>query len=188
MKKVLRTVHFFVVMCSVLAAFYSCSKDAEKEFDPAGLNKTDVSAVLNADDISGLTDSILTDIFKANNQSGKSSNSGKGDTCIVTTFNATGYTSTFDNCSVNGATNVNGTIAVTFALENGTIAYSATYTNFSIGDITIEGTKNIILNSNSNATVMSLSITSNMTIVLEDGTVVKETGTKNFRGCSRYYW
>lgn len=178
MKKVLRTAKAFVIMCSILASSYSCSEEAEKAFDELELNETDVSAVLNADDISGLTDSILTDVFTANSLSGKSSDANKTDYCFETIFTDTGYTATFDNCSVDGAENVNGTIAVTFALVNNSITYNATYTNFSLGDISIEGTKDVIINSSSNDSEISLSITSNMTIVMEDGTIIKEAGTK----------
>ncbi|WP_291867367.1 hypothetical protein [Maribacter sp.] len=178
MKKVFRTVKAFVAICSILALSYSCSDDAKKLSEEQGLNKTDVISVLNVDDVSGLTDSILTDIFAANTQSGKISTTNKINNCFETTFTNTGYTATFDNCSVDGADNVNGTINVTFALENGTLAYTATYSNFSIGNISIEGTKGVIINSTSNDTQMSLSVTSNITIVLEDDTVVKETGTK----------
>ncbi|WP_298504898.1 hypothetical protein [uncultured Maribacter sp.] len=178
MKKLFRTTKAFVAMCSILAISYSCSEDAEKLLDDQGLTKTDVSSVLKADDISGLTDSMLTDIFAANTQSGKFGNTNKTDNCFETTFTNTGYSATFVNCAVDGAENVNGTINVTFALENGTLEYTATYADFTIGDISIEGTKGIVLNSSANDTEMSLSVTSNITIVLEDDSVVKETGTK----------
>lgn len=154
----------------------SCSDETETE-ENAELTSTELKTILETDDVSGSVDTVLSDLYMNNSTSGKSV---KSNDCYNAEYTDTGYTVTFNNCVLNGSDNVNGTLVVTYNLDNETASYTAVYEDFYVGEIKINGTRTYVLSGNSNENGVSFAVTSNMSLVLEDGSTVSENGTKTF--------
>mgnify|MGYP000669292342 CR=1 FL=1 len=159
-----------------LFAIYSCSDDSEISEDVT-LSQVELKTILETDDVSGAVDTVLSDLYINNSSSGKSA---KNNDCYSAEYSDTGYTVTFNNCVLNGSDNVNGTLVVTYNLENDTASYTATYEDFYVGEIKINGTRTYVLSGNSDENSVSFTVTSDMTLVLEDGEMVSENGIKTF--------
>lgn len=152
---------------------YSCSKDAEAPQQEA-LTQTELKTILEADDSSGIVDGILADIYmNDSNNSAKSTND-----CHEASYTDTGFTVVFNNCLLNGTDNVNGTLVVTYAVEENSAAFTATYDGFYVNDIELNGTRAYELSGNSDESSISFSVTSNMSVTLADGQIISENGTK----------
>ena len=104
------------------------------------LTQAELMTILDADAISGSADSILAELYASNNsQSGKSSPG-----CYEAIYSETGFTVTFNNCVLNGTDNANGTVTVIYGLEPGTASFTATYEDFYVGDVKLNGTRSFI--------------------------------------------
>tara|TARA_R110001592_G_scaffold5706_1_gene31263 strand:+ start:198 stop:992 length:795 start_codon:yes stop_codon:yes gene_type:complete len=171
--------HTFKKLCFMATGLffaYSCSNDAEK-VEEVQLTQTELHTILETDDVSGVVDTALYELFMNNGTTGKSNSSNE---CYSAIYSDTGYTATFNNCVLNGTENVNGTLAVSYNLESETSSFTATYTDFYVGSIKINGTKSYVVTANSNNSSISFATTSNLSLTMEDGTTIAENGTKSF--------
>ncbi|SKB64683.1 hypothetical protein [Maribacter arcticus] len=171
--------HTFKKLCFLatgLFLVYSCSNDAEKDED-VELTQTELHAILETEDVSGVVDTALYELFMNSGATGKFNSSNE---CYSAIYSDSGYTATFNNCVLNGTENVNGTLTVSYNLESEASSFTAMYTDFYVGSIKINGTKSYVVTANSNNSSISFETTSNLTLTMEEGSTISENGTKSF--------
>jgi hypothetical protein len=154
----------------------SCSKDKEMS-EEVTFTSTELNSIFNTDDVAGVADDLLSELFVSGPMTGKTSEQVK---CYLAEYSNTGYTVTFDNCTLNGTENINGTVSVSYNLEMEASSFTATYVDFYVGDITINGTRTIAVTNNSADNSFSFAVTSDMEIVMANGDEISEKGTKIF--------
>ncbi|MFS4447635.1 hypothetical protein [Maribacter sp. 2307UL18-2] len=179
MNKPMRATAKALLLSGVLAFTFSCDKDNED--NPIDLNQkvttTEVQTILETDEFSSAADGVITDIF----DQGSAKYSSKNEDCYATTFTDTGFTVTFDNCTVEeGEEELNGVLTVTYKEGEESTAFMATYTDLSVGEYVINGTRSFTMNGNGENENVSFTIVSDMSIKLADGSVIEEAGTKTF--------
>ncbi|MEE9363482.1 MAG: hypothetical protein V3U92_12870 [Cellulophaga sp.] len=166
-----------IVYSFVLVFAVSCSKDDDSNKGTKEISKTEVKSVLETGDITGIADVMVTNAFKNKGNSGKSSKTT--EECYVGTYGENSYKLVFSDCDAGEGKKINGTINVTFT--PGSLSYTATYVDFTVGDISISGTRTftigIDLSNLSNFTTM---VSSDMTVIKGNGDTVIITGTQNF--------
>lgn len=173
--KSLKTIGIFTL---VFALFNSCSEDANPIGTDQELAPTELQTILTTDEAAGTVDNALAELFAGSAQAGKSAKSAND--CYSAEYTDTGFVATFNNCVLNGTENVNGTLTVTYEVGNETAAFTATYEDFYVGTIKLNGTRAYQLDSNVQQNTISFTVTSNMTVEMEDESVITETGTKTF--------
>ena len=161
-----------IVLC---ISIFSCSDDL------GGLNNqddqltsTEVKSVLDASTLSNLTDGLLTDIFSGN-QSGKM---GKKPECQETVTSNDTTTITFTNCIVDGSEPINGIVSATYNIGDETTLINVTYTDFSVGEIAISGTKTFTVDASGQEEGFMFTVESDLQITFADGKLFAENGTK----------
>lgn len=177
MKQFNRIAKQLVICSSALLFIASCSKDDKLYNQDEELSQTELKTILKTDDISSVADSALSELYMNKDNSAKS---GKAVECYTAVYTESGFTATFENCNLNGTDNVNGTLSVVYETSEGSAAFTATYTDFYVGNIKINGTRSYLLTSNENQNSISFSITSNMNVTMEDASIIAESGTKTF--------
>ncbi len=180
MKKILNNVKIIAALTLMVSMFNSCSDDSDNGNDNS-INKEEITSVLAAEGVSNVVDTIITDLFAENGTSGKQGATNKTSDCHSIAFNENGYTATFNNCVLNGTDNVNGSVDITFSIENEIITYTATYDAFYVGDIKIDGTKSFTVTTATMQSEVSFTVLNAITISMADGSVVSENGTKTIR-------
>lgn len=159
-----------------IAGLYSCSEDSVAPRDGEKLTQAELEVILNSDDISGIADDAIADLF--NDSSSAKMPTAKLNDCYVAEYLENGFVATFNNCTLNGRDNINGTVAVSYSSTEGAATFTATFDGFQAGDITISGTREYILSQGSDATSGSFTVNSDMTMVWADGRTISESGTK----------
>lgn len=166
-----------VVATSLLA--FSCSDDANEILDneqDQKIDQTEIKTVLETDEMSSSADMIVQDLF-SNRESGKSA---KDASCYVPEYSDTGFTVSFDNCSVEGNDEVlNGSLSVVYGSDNDSYAYSVTYNDLMVGGIGLDGTRAFAISQGEDDSLV-FDVTVDMTLTLEDDKKIYEKGTKSF--------
>ena len=168
---------FLAITGIAMVLIQSCSEDAKVLENDAALSQAELRTILETDEISGVADNALAELFASNAMSGKSN---KTNECYSAEYSETGFVATFNNCVLNGTDNVNGTLTVTYEMGGETLSYVASYEDFYVGAIKINGTRSFTMNSDLNQNTISFSVTSSIEVELEDGTNIAENGTKTF--------
>ncbi len=163
----------YALFCTVALFAVSCSNDSDENAQDLEFTQAEVKTILETDDVSSAADSIISELYMGN-----SAKSSKNEECYSATYNETGFNVTFNNCVLNGTENVNGTLSIVYATENESASFTATYTDFYVGDIKLNGTRSFGLAGNSEGNSVSFSVTSDMTITMADDSVIAENGTK----------
>lgn len=178
MNKLMGAMTKTLLLSGLLVIAFSCSDDKENpiiDIDQK-VSTTEVQTILETDEFSSAADGVVTDIFQ-----GGSAKSAKSVDCYNTEFTDTGFTVTFDNCVVEeGDEALTGVLTVTYKVGEESTAFTATYTDLSVGDIVINGTRSFTMNSNSQNENVSFTIVSDMSIKLGDESIIEEAGTKTF--------
>lgn len=152
-----------------------CNKDDNESVEQEELTQAEIKTILETDDISGIADTVISELYM---NDGKGETAGKTSDCYEASYSETGFTATFNNCVLNGTDNINGTLTVTYVVESETAAFEASFDDFYVGDIKISGTRSFVMNSSSEQGVISFSVTSDMSVVMADGSTIAEKGTK----------
>lgn len=163
-----------LLLSSVLFMAYSCSDD-DTTTEEVTLTQTELKAVLETDDITGGIDLALYELSSNNGSTGKTLSSQ----CYSAVYSDTGYVATFNNCVLNGIENVNGTLAVTYDQQGETGSFTASYVDFYVGETKINGTRSFSFNTSSNENAITFQVTSEMTVEMEDGSIISDSGTKS---------
>ena len=153
-----------------------CSKD-EKYSEDEKLTQVEVKTILETDDAAKVVDNVLSELYV---NDGKNAKSAKSNECYIAEYTDTGYTVTFNNCTLNGTDNVNGTLTVVYETSENSAAFTATYNDFYVGNIKINGTRSYIVTGDGEQGSISFSVTSTLEVVLGNGDVIAENGTKTF--------
>ncbi len=180
MKNVLVTVKNTCVILLIASFAISCSTDeSDKDgaLDTDALTAQEVQLVLESDQLASAADQVLSELFLNNGAAGKNS---LANDCYVAEYTNTGYSVTFNNCHLNGTNNVNGSLVVTYDFNSESASYSVAYTNFYVNEAVLNGTRTILLLGNTNENALSYTVTSDMNLVLADGTNVSENGERVF--------
>lgn len=164
------------LMGLVFGGFYSCSEDS---MPPEGerLTQAELQTILTTDDIAGIADDAIADLY---NGSTEQTLMAKDNECYNAEYSENGFLATFNNCTLNGSDDVNGTIMVTYATGEGSATFTATYVDFYVGTTQISGTRTYALAVGSDENTGSFTVTSNMSVVFEDGSTIEENGSKTF--------
>ncbi|MEX0273697.1 MAG: hypothetical protein AB3N16_04890, partial [Flavobacteriaceae bacterium] len=161
---------------SFLLINLSCSTDSDDPMNAdQNVEASEVKVVLEMDDLGSVADNALSSLYL-----NKGGQSGKASECYTAEYSETGFVATFTDCTLNNQDHVNGTVTVVYSQEAGSFAYTATYTNFSVNGIGINGTRSFELTSGENQQQVSFDVESQMTITYTDGTVVTESGSRSF--------
>ncbi|MGW9686264.1 hypothetical protein [Flagellimonas sp. 2504JD1-5] len=178
MYRLTRIISLVSFLSLVLVVVQGCSEDAANPLgDGQELTQAELKTILETDDITGSVDTVLTELF-AGNTTGKITQ--KSNECYTVEQTQTGYVATFNNCVLNGTENINGTLTVTYKLEGETISYTATYADFYVGTIKLNGTRTFVLGAGADQSSISFTVTSELSIVMEDESEITESGTKTF--------
>lgn len=156
----------------------SCSEDGKPNAEQE-LTQTELQTIMETDDISSVADDALAELF-ANDSAGKSATSAKTNDCYVAEYSDTGFVATFNNCVLNGTDNINGTVTVTYEIGEESASFTASYVDFYVGTIKINGTRSFVMNGSMETSSFSFTVTSDMSVEFEDGSVISESGTKTF--------
>lgn len=175
MNRIINLSKCFTAMAAVLLLTYSCSKDNDTPNEDEELTATELKTILETDDAAGSVDTVLADLYLNDNTGAKGSND-----CFAAEYTDTGFSVVFENCVLNGSDNVNGTLTVTYAEEGESATFTATYTEFFVGDIELNGTRSYSVDGNEEQGSYSFSVTSDMTATMPDGSSISENGTKTF--------
>ncbi|MEM9141675.1 MAG: hypothetical protein AAGA86_01725, partial [Bacteroidota bacterium] len=177
MNNVVNVGKVYLLLGIAVIFFAACSNDKEDEpLVDQELTQTELRTILEIDDVSGTADTVISELFS---NAGATSKSAKTeDECYTAQYTDTGFTATFANCVLNGTDNVNGTLVVTYMAGEESNAFTATYTDFYVGSIKLNGTRTYTINSDAQASSISFAVTTDMTVVMEDGTSLVEKGTK----------
>ena len=167
---------YALILGGICLIAIGCSKD-EKYSEDEKLTQTEVKTILETDDAAKVVDGVLSELYM---NDGKNAKSGKSNECYAAEYTDTGYTVTFNNCVLNGTDNVNGTLTVVYATSENTAAFTATYADFYVGNIKINGTRSYELIGDSEEGSVSFSVTSSLEVVLANEEVISENGTKTF--------
>ncbi len=163
-----------MALCFLSMLVFSCSKDAENPLEVNGtITETEVKTVLDIDQVSGVTDQLVNEIFQA----GDSAKNLNLTDCYQADYTDTGFKVTFENCSVDNSENLNGTISAVYEIGMNTSNVVVTFTNLMVGDIAINGTRAFSFSSE-NTENITFNITSDLVITMADGAVIKEKGNK----------
>ncbi|WP_437395453.1 hypothetical protein [Flagellimonas lutimaris] len=176
MKKLTQKILSIVLISVTLISFQSCSEDAIPG-DGEKLTQAELQTILSTDDIAGIADTALAELFAGN--SAKSSTAKEGD-CYTAEYTETGFVATFNNCVLNGTDNVNGTVTVTYEVGEEASSFTATYQDFYVGTVKINGTRSYEITASGDQTSISFTVVSDMSVEMEDGTIISENGTKTF--------
>jgi len=164
-----------IVFGAMALVISSCSKDDKDPIvEDQQLSQTEVKTILESDDHSKSFDTIISEVYF------NDSSSGKSNDCYVAEYTDTGFTIEFENCTVDGTENVNGTLSAVYTSDGETISYSVTWDDFVFGDIKLDGTRSYTLGSGMEEGSIEFTVTSDMTVTLADESVISETGTKEF--------
>lgn len=175
-----------------LFAFVSCSEDAEdllmnedqtEEMQEEGqeeesseeegdFTSAEVQDILEMDETTSMFDTILSDLYFDNGTSSKSNND-----CYTVEYFENGFIAQFNNCVLNETENVNGTLNVSYGVGESNTTFTATFSDFFIGTIKVNGTRSYVLTVTEQETV-SFEISSNINLEFEDESVISESGTK----------
>ena len=154
----------------------SCSDDQEDPVNEEELTQTELRTIVETDAIAASADTILADLYSTGiNPSGRNATE-----CYEVTYTETGYTAVFNNCVLNGTDNANGTVTVVYSTEPGTAAFTATYVDFYVGNVKLNGTRSFTLIADPNQSSISFSVSSDMTAEFSDGEVISESGSREF--------
>lgn len=173
-----RTFKNALVAAGALAVFglQSCSKDAEGVDipDEAQLSQAELQTIMETGEYTSAVDEVLTDLFQDSNTA---TAKFADDSCYQATYTETGFTVVFGNCLLNQTENVNGTLEVVY---NTAGSFTAIYKGFFVGTAKVDGTRTFTL-TQSGDTGFEFSVSSEMTVVLEDGSTLAESGTRTLQ-------
>ncbi|WP_373519364.1 hypothetical protein [Pricia sp.] len=177
MKKVSKKIQQFLLLSSMALVVFSCSTDDKDSVEQeTELSTAEIKTVLEIDEVSSTADNIVRDLF---NQ-GESGKSAKNEACYQAVYSDTGYSVSFDNCSVeeNGEI-LNGSLSVVYGKQGDSYAYAVNFDNLMVGKIGIDGTRSFAFDTEQENSIV-FDVVSDMTITMADGEVISEKGSKTF--------
>lgn len=178
MYRLVKITSLFAFLGFVLVFLEGCSEDAENSLgDGQELTQAELKTILETDDVTGAVDNVLAELY-TNNATGKIAQ--KANDCYSVEYSQSGFVATFNNCVLNGTENINGTLTVAYQTEGETIAFTAVYSDFYVGTIKVNGTRTFVLSGDAEQGTIAFTVTSELSVEMEDESVITENGTKTF--------
>ncbi|MGX1930234.1 hypothetical protein [Flagellimonas sp. 2504JD4-2] len=166
-----------VAFLSLVLVFVGCSEDAKPLGEGQELSQTEVKTILETDDVTSVVDSVLAELY-ANSAAGKAVE--KSNECYSVEYSQSGFVATFNNCELNGTDNINGTLTVAYQTDGETVSFTAVYSDFYVGTIKVNGTRTFVISGDEQQGTISFTVTSELSVVMEDESEITESGTKTF--------
>ncbi|MFC4096775.1 hypothetical protein [Euzebyella saccharophila] len=163
-----------------VALLFSCSDEAKESIEEfqeeQKVSKTELQTILETVNVSGEVDELVSELYDMD----KSGSAAKvEEECYIVDYSDTGFTLSFDDCSAKeDGELLNGTISVVYGGDNENYAFTVTYNDLMVGDVSIDGTRSFKINSSEEEQSISWTVYSDMDIVLADGAEVAEEGEK----------
>ena len=176
MKKLSLRILSIAFLGATLIGFQSCSEDAMPG-EGEELTQAELQTILSTDEIAGAADTALAELFAGS--TAKISTAKEGD-CYTAEYSETGFVATFNNCVLNGTDNVNGTVTVTYEVGEEASSFTATYQDFYVGTLKLNGTRTYEVLASNEQSSIEFTVVSDMSVEMEDGSVISENGTKTF--------
>ncbi len=176
MKKLSLRILSIAFLGATLIGFQSCSEDAMPG-EGEELTQAELQTILSTDEIAGAADTALAELFAGS--TAKISTAKEGD-CYTAEYSETGFVATFNNCVLNGTDNVNGTVTVTYEVGEEASSFMATYQDFYVGTLKLNGTRTYEVSASNEQSSIEFTVVSDMSVEMEDGSVISENGTKTF--------
>ena len=152
------------------------SKDDNTPSDQE-LSQTELKTVLEADDLSGITDDIVAAAYINNSGSGKPEK-GAND-CYVAVYYTNGFTMTFNNCNIREYQNVSGNLTIIYTGQGENAYFTVTYDDFLIGDITFNGTRSFTMGMGTDQNSIAYNVRSDLIITKATDLVLEVIGAKS---------
>jgi hypothetical protein len=162
-----------IALFAVFAVSCSTDNDDPQPNEEQELSQTELNSILNTDEISGAVDIALAELYADDNSSAKGSNE-----CYEAVYSESGFTATFNNCVLNGTENINGTLTVVYEQESQGGIFTATFADFYVGDIKVNGSRTYTVGVGFNENSVEFSVTSDIELVFADESTIEEVGTK----------
>ena len=179
MRHLFGNVRTFALVGATAFLAFSCTSDAEEELEneqDQKLDQSEVKTILETDELSSAADSIVQSLFN-NRESGKSA---KDDACYTADYTDTGFTVSFDQCTVEEEGEVlNGSLAVVYDEQADSFAYTVTYNDLNVGGIGMNGTRSFSYEAGEENSIV-FDVVTEMSLTLEDDSVITEKGNKSF--------
>ncbi|MCK0159565.1 hypothetical protein [Allomuricauda sp. F6463D] len=176
MKKLTLRILSIAFISGTLISIQSCSEDAMPG-EGEELTQAELQTILTTDEIAGAADTTLAELFAGNTAKTPTAKDGE---CYSAEYSETGFVATFNNCVLNGTDNVNGTVTVTYNVGDEASSFTATYQDFYVGTIKLNGTRTYEISGNSGESTMTFTVMSDMSVEMEDESIISENGTKTF--------
>lgn len=176
MKKLHDTLSRLFVLSLATLLFVGCSNDSDNNDGENNepLSQAELKSILSSEEISGSVDQVLAEILASEDTTAKVSSE-----CYEATHTEAGFTATFNNCVLNGTDQVNGTLTVVYATGSQEAAFTATFTDFFVGTIKVNGSRTYVIQAGEEENSVAFSVTSDMELILEDESIIAEAGTKS---------
>ncbi|OWP85152.1 hypothetical protein BWK59_01480 [Flavobacterium davisii] len=192
----MRTKNFIIALCSTFALLISCNKDENENLYTPEITKDDMSASVKTDAfVEDLSTVVLEQLGELNLAARMTSTERQTPSCATVSITPQApYTSgqtiskTIDfgstGCSMPNGNALKGKIIIKFTYQPKATSHTITYTfeNFSHNNVKVEGTRTITITRGTSAANpnehLIFKIDLNLTVTLENGKILKITGTK----------
>ncbi|MEX0312935.1 MAG: hypothetical protein AB3N18_02065 [Allomuricauda sp.] len=177
MYRLARITSLVAFLSFVLVFVEGCSEDAKPLGEGQELTQAEVKTILETDDVTSVVDNVLAELY-ANSAAGKAVE--KSNDCYSVEYSQSGFVATFNNCELNGTDNINGTLTVAYQTDGETVSFTAMYSDFYVGTIKVNGTRTFVISGDEQQGTISFTVTSELSVVMEDESEITESGTKTF--------
>ena len=169
------------VIALAATLFFACSNDLDSiESQQNDFSVTTAKTIVNTSNLSGFADEILTDLLDPN-ESGKYGKSFRNDECFSSERSGLTTTITFNNCEIGNGEIVNGELSATYTFNDENIGLSITYTDLTIGQVSLSGTREIQFQQSNDMGRTTILVDSDIELGFEDNSIVLEEGSKIIR-------
>lgn len=159
----------------LLMVLVACDKD--NDVNPStisSISQAEIQAILDTDVATSSIDLILSELHQNTDNSDK----GQASNCYTVTSTENGFSVTFDTCALGSSEEISGTLDVVLGTGTGIPTYIATFQDFFVGKVNINGSRTIRFTETRENLVFAVS--GDLTLTFDDGSTLRERGTKSF--------
>lgn len=157
----------------------SCSDDDSNKVS-TDITQDDITKSLEVEKISNFINDITLDNISMNRSNAEISSKLGRPGCADFSVTDTGYTLTFTDCTADDGATISGVINVSVVIENNAFSTTITFDNLNYGGNSVNGSKSTAYSLDTDSGSFIYAVTSDLSIVLSDGTTASEQGTKTY--------
>jgi len=158
----------------------SCSDDDNADASSLDITQEDVKKSLEVEKISNFIDDMTLNNISSNRSNAEISSKLGRPGCADFSVTDTGYTLTFTDCTTDDGETISGAINVSVVIENNAVSTTITFDNLSYAGNSVNGSKTTAYSLDTDSGSFIYAVTSDLSIVLADGTTASEQGTKTY--------